>query len=145
MKPQSIPILTQHNKIQLERLAYLQEYSRQTDSPRFKLALSQLIEDAEEAIARVSSQLRRLDASPGQVEKETSRQLLQQARARRGQAAQMKFVRQGLVLLLEWYDTHSRQLQDDPDSQAILTALAEQTRWRLNRFDNLLQELKVSP
>ncbi len=139
----SIPILTQHNQVQLARLNYLQEYSRNIDDNQVKLSLAQAIEDTQEAIARVASRLRQLDQPSGQVLNEQDEKLVRQARTRRGVADKLRFVRQGLKFQLEWYEARLRDLADDADTQAIFVALAEQTRVRLERWDNLMKDLKV--
>ena len=44
---------------------------------------------------------------------------------------------------MEWYGTRLKDLKDDADSQAILVALAEQARVRLERWETLMKEMKV--
>ena len=140
----SIAILTQHNQVQLTRLAYLQEYSDKIDDAYVKLILSQAIEDVHEAIARVASRLRQLGQATGQALAETDEKLLRQARTRRGPEDKLRFVRQGLKFQLDWYEARFKDLAGDPDSQAIFVALAQQTRVRLERWDKLMKDLKVS-
>jgi hypothetical protein len=146
MKHQSsIPLLTQHNQVQLARLAYLTEYSQQVQDNHVKPALALAIEDTQEAIARVSSRLRQLGEAPGRVLDEANEKLVRQARARRGLADKLKFVQNGLQFQLEWYEARVKDVVDDADTQAILVALAEQTRVRLDRWDKLMREMKVPP
>jgi len=143
MSHTSVLILTQHNQVQLARLKYLQEYSRNIDDNQVKLALAQAIEDTQEAIARVASRLRQLDQPSGQVLNEQDEKLVRQARTRRSVADKLRFVKQGLKFQLEWYEARLRDLADDADTQAIFVALAEQTRVRLERGDNLMKDMKV--
>ncbi|MEW5958312.1 MAG: hypothetical protein AB1801_11340 [Chloroflexota bacterium] len=140
----SILLLTQHNQVQLARLAYLTEYSRQIQDTAVKLALAQAIEDTQEAIARVASRLRQLGEAPGRALDEAHEKLVRQARSRRGLAEQLKFVHQGIRFQLEWYEARAKEVSGDADTQAILVALAEQTRLRLSRWADLLTEMKVS-
>ena len=142
----SITILTQHLRAQLERLVMLREYHRNINDPYVKSALSFVIEDTQEAIALVSSRLRRLGAvSSSQISDETTEKLLWQSRSRRALADKIIFVWRGLKHQTEWYDSEIKNLIDDPDSQAIMVALAEQARVRLERWENLMAEMKVSP
>jgi hypothetical protein len=53
-------------------------------------------------------------------------------------------VRHGLEFQLKWYEANFKDLADDADTQAIFVALAEQTRVRLERWENLMREMKVS-
>jgi penicillin V acylase-like amidase (Ntn superfamily) len=124
-------------------LKYLQEYSRNINDNQVKLALAQAIEDTQEAIARVASRLRQLDQPSGQVLNEQDEKLVRQARTRRGVADKLRFVKQGLKFQLEWYEARLKDLADDADAQAIFAALAEQTRVRLERWNNLMKDMKV--
>jgi hypothetical protein len=143
MSNRSVSILAQHNQVQLGRLAYLKEYSQNIDDNHIRLVLAQAIEDTQEAIARVSSRLRQLGQAPARVLDEADEKLLRQSRARRGVADKLQFVRQGLKFQLEWYEGRVRDLADDPDTQAIFVALAEQTRVRLASWDNLMRDMKA--
>lgn len=141
----SIPLLNQHNKVQLARLAYLAEYSQNVSNAQVKQALAQVMDDIQEAVARVASRLRQLGAAPGRVLDEPDEKLLRQSRARRSVADKLKFVRQGLKFQLEWYEARAREVTADDDTQAILVALAEQSRVRLEQWDRLMRDLKVPP
>lgn len=144
MSRTSISILTQHLQAQLAHLALLREYSKGDEKPYVKSALSFAVEDAQEAIARVASRLRQL-GHPflDQNLDDAGDKLLRQARSRRTTEDKLRFVHHGLKHQLEWYGTHLKELKDDADSQAIFVALAEQTRVRLERWETLMQELKV--
>lgn len=144
MSDTSIAVLTQHLRTHLERLAFLQEYHQNVENSQVKLALSLVIEDTQEAIARVSSRLRQLGQAPGQTLAAADEKLLRQSRARRRIDDKLKFVRHGLKHQLDWYETHLKDLAHDPDSQAILVGLAEQTKMRLDRWETLMKDLKVS-
>ena len=146
MSNASINILKQHLKTQLERLVMLREYQRNIKDPYVTSALSFVIEDTQEAIARVSSRLRQLGAvTTGQISEETTEKLLRQSRSRRALEDKIIFVWRGLRHQLEWYDAQIKHLMDDADTQAIFVALAEQARVRLERWENLMDEMKVSP
>jgi DNA-binding ferritin-like protein len=146
MTDTSISLLSQHLVAHLERLVMLREYHRNIDDPYVKSALSFTIDDTQEAIARVSSRLRQLGGiTPMRVSEAATEKLLRQSRSRRALADKIKFVYRGLVYQQDWYNTHIKDLVDDPDSQATLVALAEQARVRLERWLNLMDELKVSP
>jgi hypothetical protein len=144
MSDKSVSILTQHNQVQLVRLAYLKEYRQNIDDSHIRLALAQAIEDTQEAIARVSSRLRQLGQAPGRALEETDEKLLRQSRARRGVVDKLQFVRQGLEFQVAWYETRVEELADAPDTQAIFVALAEQTRVRLASWDDLMTDMKAS-
>lgn len=142
----SIPILKQHLKTQLERLVMLREYYQNVDDPYVKSSLSFVIEDTQEAIARVSSRLRHLGTiSSTQISAEATEKLLRQSRSRRTLVDRLIFVWRGLKHQLDWYETQIKKLIDDADSQAIFVALAEQARVRLERWENLMDEMKVPP
>jgi len=140
MSQSSASLLTKHNKAQLERLAYLQEYRKNIDDPYVTQTLSLLIEDAQEALARVAGRLRQLGEAPGLIPDQTDNKLLNQSRARRNLADQVQFVRQGLSFQLDWYKTQTKQLLDDLETQAVLVALARQTELRLKQWDNDLAD-----
>lgn len=145
MSHSSAAILTQNIKAHLAHLAVLREYQQRNDNPYFKSTLILAIEDAQEAIARVASRLRQLGYPMlDQTLDEAGQKLLGQARGRRSIEDRLKFVRHWLKHQLEWYTTHVKELKDDADSQAIFVALAEQTRVRLERWENLMLDLKVS-
>ncbi len=145
MSNPSVSILTQQIKAQLAHLAILREYQQSSDNPYFKSTLSFAVEDAQEAIARVASRLRQLN-HPLLEQKldESGEKLLRQSRSRRSLEDKIKFIYHGLKYQMEWYGTHVKDLKEDADSQAILVALAEQTRVRLERWETLMKELKVS-
>jgi penicillin V acylase-like amidase (Ntn superfamily) len=144
MNHSSAGLLTQNIKSYLAHLAVLREFQQGNENPYFKSALIPAIEDAQEAIARVASRLRQLgfpllDQTPD----EAGQKLLRQARNQRSVEEKLKFVRHWLRHQLEWYSLHVKELKNDADSQATLVALAEQTRVRLERWENLMKELKV--
>jgi hypothetical protein len=145
MSNKSINILKQHLTTQLERLVMLREYHHNIEDPYVTSALSFVIEDTQEAIARVSSRLRQLGAvTTSQIPEEATEKLLRQSRSRRALADKIIFVWRGLRHQLEWYDTKIKILIDDADTQAIFVALTEQARVRLERWENLMDEMKVS-
>ncbi len=145
MSHSSVAILTQNIKAHLAHLVVLREYQQHNDNPYFKSTLTLTIEDAQEAIARVASRLRQLGYPLlDQTLDEAGEKLLRQARGRRGVEDRLKFVWHWLKHQLEWYTTHVKELKNDADSQAIFVALAEQTRVRLERWENLMRDLKVS-
>lgn len=146
MSETAISLLSQHLIAHLERLVMLREYHRNIDDPYVKSALSFAIEDTQEAIARVSSRLRQLGTiSPIRISEEATEKLLRQSRSRRSLGDKIRFVYRGLVHQQQWYNSRVRELVDDSDSQAVLVALAEQSRVRLARWQNLMDEMKVSP
>lgn len=142
----SVTLLTQFVKAHLERLVLLRQFHKIVRDPYFKSALSFTIEDTQEAIARASSRLRQLgEISTSKISDETSEKLLRQGSSRRTPADKIRFVHKGLVMQMDWYDTYVAALRNDPDTQATLVALAEQARLRLERWENMMAELKVSP
>ncbi len=146
MTEASISLLSQNLIAHLERLIMLREYHRNIDDPYVKSALSFTIDDTQEAIARVSSRLRQLgEVSPTIISEEATEKLLWQSRSRRSLGDKVRFVVHGLLHQQEWYTSRIKELVNDPDSQATLVALAEQARVRLERWQNLMDEMKVSP
>lgn len=146
MNETPIVILTDLIKAQLERLVMLQEYQRTIDDPYVRSTLAFAIEDSHEAIARAASRLRQIGGpATSRLSEEVTEKLLRQSRARRGLADKLRFVHNGLKYQLNWYETQLKTLRNDTDSQAILVALAEQNRVRLERWTNLMAEMKVSP
>jgi hypothetical protein len=75
---------------------------------------------------------------------EAGEKLLWQAQHQKGLEAQIKFVWHGLKHQFDWYTTHVKDMKHDSDSQAIFVALAEQTRVRLERWETMMRDLKVS-
>jgi hypothetical protein len=145
MSNNSIEILTEHLKAHLGRLEMLREYRKNIDDPYVKSALSFTIEDTQEAIAHISSRLRQVGTvSPFQVSGETPEKLLFQSRSRKALGDKIKFVYSGLSHQVEWYNSRIPELRHDPDSQAVLVALREQAKLRLERWETLMVEMKVS-
>jgi hypothetical protein len=144
MSENSITILSQHLIAHLEQLAMLREYRKVIEDPYVIAALNFVIEDTHEAIARVSSRIRQLGAvSPSYIANEATDKLLFQSRSRRNLQDQILFVHHGLIHQVQWYHANVKNLINDPDSQAILVALAEQARLRLNRWETMMKEMKV--
>jgi hypothetical protein len=143
MEQPSLLILKKHLQHQLEWLEIAEEYKRKIDDPYVKSALTFVIEDTQEAIARVSSRLRQLGLSTGEMKEEVEYKRLYQARSRRYLADQLKFIWQGLKHQLQWYTNEVKSLQGDSDSQALFVSLTEQNRVRLERWERLLSEMKV--
>jgi hypothetical protein len=143
MEQPSLLILKKHLQHQLEWLEILEEYKRKIDDPYVKSTLSFVIEDTQEAIARVSSRLRQLGLSTGEMKEEVEYKRLYQARSRRYLEDQLKFIWQGLKHQLQWYNSEVKGLQADSDSQALFVSLAEQNRVRLERWERLMSEMKV--
>ncbi len=145
MTNSAVPILLQHLANHLARLAVLREYRDRIDQPNVKLAISFVVEDTQESIARVSSRLRQLGYLPEQKTlDETIDELLHQSRSCRYLEDKLIFLWRGLKYQQEWYARQLKSLKNDADSQAILVALAEQNRVRLERWENLLQDMKVT-
>jgi hypothetical protein len=145
MPTSSVTTLIQLLDIQRERLAVYREFQASTNDPYFKSALSFVIEDTQEAIARAASRLRQLgqrtaDHSPGTIPDLN----VSDGQAHEELAYRLLFVWHALKDQLDWYNARIKTLLDDADTQAILVALAEQNRVRLERWDNLLDEMKVS-
>jgi len=129
-----------------QQLVLFQTYHQTTPDPYVRSTLSFVIEDTQEAIARNSSRLRQLGESPfNYVLDETTKTRLRQSRNDNNEAEQLRFVWRTLTQQLDWYQQNIKTLLNDADTQAILVALAEQTRVRLERWQNLMAELKVSP
>lgn len=146
MSDSSVAILTEHQKAQMERLVMLREYRRIITDPYVKSALSFTIEDTQEAIARAASRLRQIGAiQVSQFSEDVSDKLVRQASQRRGLADQIYFIVHGVEHQLQWYERQIKALVGDADTQAIFVALAEQARVRLERWKNLMVELKVPP
>lgn len=143
MNDSSVSILSIHVKAQLARLAFLQEYRQKTQDPYVTSALAFVIEDTQEAIARVASRLRQLDSTVDESLDEAGEKLLRQARSRRSLEDKIKFIRRGLKHQIEWYSDRVKDLRNDADSQAIFVGLAEQARVRLDRWENMMKDLKV--
>ncbi len=137
----TIPILSQHLQSHLIRLVILQEYRRDIDQPSIKLALSFMIEDTQESIARVSSRLRQLGHIPERTP--SDEKILHQARRCHYLEDKLIFVQQNLKQQQEWYGRQLKLLKNDADSQATLVALAEQGRVRLERWENVMRDMKV--
>ena len=144
MNDSSVSILSEHVKAQLARLAFLQEYRQRIRDPYVTSALAFVIEDTQEAIARVASRLRQLDSTVDESLDESGQKLLRQAQSRRSLEDKIKFIRQGLKHQTEWYNARMKDLRNDADSQAIFVGLAEQARVRLDRWENMMKDLKVS-
>ena len=143
MEQSSLAILKKHLQHQLEWLQILEEYKRKIDDPYVRSTLPFVIDDTQEAIARVSSRLRQLGFSTGEMKEEIEYKRLYQARSRRYLPDQLKFIWQGLKHQLQWYNSEVKNLQGDPDSQALFVSLAEQNRVRLERWERLMSEMKV--
>ena len=146
MADKSLKILTEHLSTQRQNMEIYQEYHNIPPRPYIKSLLTLLIEDTYEAIAKTASRMRQLDGSPGRHGLDDStRSKIRQAHRQRTEEEKLKFVRQRLNQHLQWCGDQINALVDDADTQALLVALAEQTRTRLNRWETLMEEMKVSP
>ena len=144
MSTSSVNTLTHLLDIQRERLAVYREFQASTNDPYFKSALSFVIEDTLEAIARAASRLRQLGERTADLSSGTVPDLnVSLGQAQEELAHKLLFVWHALMDQLDWYNVKIKTLLDDADTQAILVALAEQNRVRLERWDNLLDEMKV--
>ncbi|MCB0210159.1 MAG: hypothetical protein KDJ52_12555 [Anaerolineae bacterium] len=142
----SIDILTEHQKAQMERLVMLRDYQQLIGDPYVKSALNFVIEDTQEAIARGASRLRQIGAMQvSKFSEDVNNKLLRQGRQRRGLGDKIWFIYNGLDHQLQWYERQVKVLVDDADTQAIFVALAEQLRARIDRWRNLMDEMKVPP
>jgi len=128
----------------VERLSVLQEYHQTIADPYVKSALNFAIEDTQEAIAQGASRLRQLDQiSTTRLADSARQKLLQQARSRRSLGDKIIFVWRGLQYQFDWYHKQMNKLIDDSDTQAVFVAMAEQARIRLERWETLMDEMKV--
>ncbi|MCB0191978.1 MAG: hypothetical protein KDJ65_08540 [Anaerolineae bacterium] len=140
----SVAILTEHQKAQMERLVMLRDYQKLIDDPYVKSALIFVIEDTQEAIARGASRLRQVGAMQvSKFSEDVNNKLLRQGRQRRGLGDKIWFIYNGLQHQLQWYERQIKALVDDADTQATFVALAEQLRVRIDRWRNLMIEMKV--
>jgi hypothetical protein len=146
MSNASVTNLSQLLSMLRERLAVFREFQANTDDPYYRTALSFVIEDTREAIARTASRLRQLGERTADRASTTTPQIdVSDARRQEDLAYELIYVWRALKEQLEWYNTTVKTLLDDADTQAILVALAEQNRVRLERWENLMDEMKVSP
>lgn len=146
MMKNTVTHLNEHLKNLGEQLTVFRQYHQTTDKPYVNSALSFVIEDTQEAIARTASRLRQLGEKPtGHLFDELATAKIQRAHRKQTLGDKVQFVWRSLKQRLDWYTTHINSFKDDADSQAILVALAEQTRVRLERWENLMDEMKVSP
>jgi hypothetical protein len=146
MSNTSVHNLSQLLGILRERLVVFREFQANTDDPYYRAALKFVIEDTQEAIARTASRLRQLGERTADRTSATPPQIdLSAARMQEDLAYALIYVWRALKAQLDWYNTTAKTLLDDADTQAILVALAEQNRVRLERWENLMDEMKVSP
>jgi hypothetical protein len=146
MSDVSVTNLSQLLAILRARLAVFREFRANTDDSYYRVALSFVIEDTQEAIARTASRLRQLgERTADQTSAKTPQIDLRDARRQEDLAYALIYVWRALKEQLDWYNTTVKSLLDDADTQAILVALAEQNRVRLERWENLMAEMKVSP
>lgn len=110
------------------RRAYLEiykDYRKRQPKPEFAELLDALIEDAQEGIAELSSQLRRLDRSPMQAS--TNEKLVAQGTMRKGAPSKLNFLLVGSTKALEWYQ--SQMAGHDPaEVRAVWQFLADMER-----------------
>lgn len=142
----SATALNAHLKELGEQLVVLRQFQQTTDKPYIKSALSFVIEDTQEAIAKTASRLRQLGQKPAnQMPSDAAVAKLVRTHNQQTLGDKLQSVWQALKQRLDWYATQVKNLKDDADTQAILVALAEQARVRLERWENLMDEMKVSP
>lgn len=142
----SATALNAHLKELGEQLVVLRQFQQTTDKPYIKSALSFVIEDTQEAIAKTASRLRQLGQKPAsQMPADAVAAKLVRTHNQQTLGDKLQSVWQALKHRLDWYTAQVKNLKDDADTQAILVALAEQVRVRLERWENLMDEMKVSP
>lgn len=146
MSNASVTNLSQLLAILRARLVVFREFQANTDDSYYRTALNFVIEDTQEAIARTASRLRQLgERTADRTSTKTLQIDLSDAREQEDLAYALIYVWRALKEQLDWYNTTVKTLLDDADTQAILVALAEQNRVRLERWENLMAEMKVSP
>jgi len=146
MSNASVTNLSQLLAILRARLVVFREFQANTDDSYYRTALNFVIEDTQEAIARTASRLRQLgERTADRTSTKTLQIDLSDAREQEDLAYALMYVWRALKEQLTWYNTTVKTLLDDADTQAILVALAEQNRVRLERWENLMAEMKVSP
>ena len=142
----STALLNDHLQHLGEQLVVVRLYRETTDKPYVKTALTFVEDDTQEAIAKTASRLRQLGQQPtGHLFNKALMAQVKRSHRDRILVEKLQFVWRSLKQQLDWYLTHAKTFRDDADSQAMLVALAEQTRVRLERWENLMDEMKVSP
>ena len=143
MSGSSVTTLSQLLSMLRNRLAMYRQLRAKTEDPYFRSALSFVIEDTQEAVARSASRLRQLGERTADRASISVPNINENEDHVQGDLAhKLMLVWQALKEQLDWYTTTTKSLLDDPDTQAILVALAEQNRVRLERWENLMDEMK---
>ncbi|MEZ4767734.1 MAG: hypothetical protein R2844_04840 [Caldilineales bacterium] len=124
------------------RRAYLtiyQQYLRYRPKPEFVALLETLVDDAQDALALLSSALRQLDRSP--LHAGAHEKLLDQGMGRRGTVSRLNFMIVGMDKSLQWY---AGQLAEDdpPEIRAIWQELEAAERRHLAMTKGLLSEME---
>lgn len=126
------------------RRAYLtiyQQYLRYRPKPEFVALLEVLVDDTQEAVALLSSALRRLDRSPLQAG--AHEKLLDQGMGRRGAVSRLNFMIVGMDKSLQWYASQLAE-DDSPEIRAIWQELEATERRHLAMTKGLLAEMERS-
>ena len=120
-------------------LLIYQEYRKQQPKPEFMALLDALIDETQEAIAAVSTQVRRADRSPLAVG--INEKLLTQGAGRKGVLSKLNFMLVGSSRALEWYA--SQQAANDPaEVQAMWQQLSALESQHLQAIKGLLASLE---
>ena len=122
-------------------LMIFQNYLRQRPKEDVAQLLEALIEDAQDIIAMLSSQLRQIDHSP--LSAGINETLLHQAGRRRGTLSKLNFILVGSRNTLSWYED-CQIAADPPDVQVFWQELIARETDNLRRIKDLLGAIEVS-
>ena len=122
-------------------LMIYQDYLRQRPKKDVSQLLEGLIEDTQDAIAMLSSQLRRTGHSP--LAAGVNESLLQQARRRRGTLSKLNFIVVGSRNTVSWYEG-CQKADDPPDAEALWQELIAREADNLQRIKDLLGAIEVT-
>lgn len=120
-------------------LLLYQDYLKAGPKPEFAALLAELIEHTQEAIATLSSALRRMDRMPMRVG--INDKLLGQGSGRKGAPGKLNFMRVGMNKNLEWSLQQAAQ-ETAPTLQALWQELIAVDHQDQQRVDTLLNEIE---
>lgn len=121
-------------------LLIYQEYRKQRPKPEFMALLDTLIDETQEAIAALSTQVRRADRSPLAVG--VNEKLLAQGAGRKGVLSKLNFMLVGSTRALEWYASQQAAADDPPEVQAMWQQLIALESQHLQTIKSLLASLE---
>ena len=141
LQPEELQALTQ---AYLNCLELCRAFKKRTDDPYVREALGTLIDDLQEPLAALGSQLRRQGLAPGALELDRlGKARIREILGTRSLREQLLAVRRCLADLVAWHTAHSPAAKTGQIPPDWLGSLSAQAQQMLDNWDQHMAEMKA--